>query len=337
VQLYEFNDDLALSVLKGLTRHFSDYAIYNTDNTNVLIVAKRSGRLPEPSFDRLFDGPLVAELAHVGLKGPDDIQVRKTGSKAIIEPLLAQTPVPINSDFFPFLDLNAGKARYREEVAKLFFGWGAVPLPLLEMLGVADIHYAAVTSDASFIRTQLIRDAQRSLVAFVQHTERVGSGSTLTNRFRALRDACERPGVEENWTNALHELARSSLAYLDASAGRDLLSAAVPPACRDNLPPDLRAWLDLYYAVAARDGSKMGDLADRVLGGSGEQELKYFALAAGMLGRLTSHEPDRVMRLYESYKGLVGDESTSPEITLMLALAKGSRELNTTEAPRAHL
>jgi hypothetical protein len=152
-----------------------------------------------------------------------------------------------------------------------------------------------------------------------------------------LRDACERPGVEENWTNALHELARSSLAYLDPSAGRELLSAAVPQACRDTLPPALSAWLDLYYAVAARDGRKMGDLAEQVLNATGEEELKYFALAAGMLGRLTTHEPERVLRLYESYKGLVGDASSSPEITLMLALARNKRELNTTEAPRALL
>jgi hypothetical protein len=56
-----------------------------------------------------------------------------------------------------------------------------------------------------------------------------------------------------------------------------------------------------------------------------------------MLGRLTTHEPERVMRLYESYKGLVGDMSASPEIALMLALARNKRDLNTTEAPRALL
>src|SRR5690606_12826790 len=39
LQLYEFNDSLALSVLKALSQHFSDYAIYNTDNLNALIVA----------------------------------------------------------------------------------------------------------------------------------------------------------------------------------------------------------------------------------------------------------------------------------------------------------
>src|SRR5205823_11608442 len=35
LQLYEFNDDLVESVLKGLTTQFSDYAIYNTANANV--------------------------------------------------------------------------------------------------------------------------------------------------------------------------------------------------------------------------------------------------------------------------------------------------------------
>ena len=44
LQLYEFNDDLVMSVFKSLSQHFADYAIYNTDNTNILIVAKPDGR-----------------------------------------------------------------------------------------------------------------------------------------------------------------------------------------------------------------------------------------------------------------------------------------------------
>jgi len=94
---------------EGLSRHFSDYAVYNTANADIVIVAKRFGRLAEPKLERLFGGPLAAELARVGLRGPDDILVRKTGSKAMLEPLLATAQVPANSDYFMWLGRAYGR------------------------------------------------------------------------------------------------------------------------------------------------------------------------------------------------------------------------------------
>jgi spermidine synthase len=322
LQLYEFNDDLALSVLKALSRHFTDYAIYNTDNANVLIVAKRSGRLGEPSFDRAFAGPLAVELARVGVNGPDDLLVRKTGSRAVLEALVAESRVPVNSDYFPFLDLNAGAARFREDIATLLFTSSTVPLPFLEMLNVAKVRYSAVTSDAGFRRTQLIRDAQANLSVLRGDTAAGNASDTsLTDLLRALRASCA-AGFERSWADALHALARESLAYLDADAGAELLTSAAPPACRDRLPADMRRWLGLYTAIAARDGHAMGDAAEPLLDENTAPERKQYALTAAMLGRLAAHESERVIALYEAHKDLVGDLRSSPEIRLMLALAR---------------
>jgi spermidine synthase len=336
LQLYEFNDDLAVSVLKGLTRHFSDYAIYNTDNANVMIVAKRSGRLPEPALEALLQGPLRDELARVGLRDPNDFVVRKTASKAIIDALLADTPVPANSDYFPYLDLNAGKARFREQFAWVFYNWSAVPLPLLEMLRVADVDYAAVTSDPSFRRTQLIGNA-RTTLATLAHDAPSAPGSPLMNWFSVLHETCGDRGTEQNWSEVIHPLARDTLAYLDSRAAGELLAAAVPPACRDRLPADLRPWLALYSAVAARDARGMAEAAEPLIDGTESRGFRYFALTAAMLGRLMSHDPERVVTLYETHKSLVGELNSSAEVRLMLALAKHGPELNTTEAPRSRL
>jgi len=43
------------------------------------------------------------------------------------------------------------------------------------------------------------------------------------------------------------------------------------------------------------------------------------------------------VQLYEQHKDLIGSLSSSPEITLLLALAKNGRDFVTTEAPRALL
>jgi spermidine synthase len=340
LQLYEFNDELALSVLKGLSRNFADYDIYGTDNLDILIVAKRSGRLSEPSFDRLFSGPLAAELERVGLRGADDFLIRKAGSRAVLEALLADTPVPTNSDYFPFLDLNAGRARFRGDVSTLFNGWGIAPLPLLDMLGVADVRYRTVTPDSSFRRTRLIQYARTRLSALTGSPVLEASGdardSTLTDWLRALRPFCG-TGFEERWSDAVHALARDTLAYLDADEGANLLAAAVPADCRAEASEDFREWLDLYAAVAARNGAGMATVAEKLLGGTAAADRKRFALIAAMLGRLATHEPERVMALYEAHKGLVGDLRSSPDVRLILALAKSRHEVTTTEAPRSLL
>jgi spermidine synthase len=339
LQLYEFNDDLALSVLKALRRHFADYDIYNTDNVNILIVAKRSGRLPEPSFNRVFGGPLAAEIARVGLKGPNDLLVRRTGSRRVLEALLADARVPVNSDYFPYLDLNAGKARFREDVATLFYGWSIVPMPLLDLLNISNVHYRAVTSNHTFRRTELIHSAQARLASLTGDTtlEALSSADTrLTDWLRVLRATCGQ-GFEQSWADALQALARDTLAYLDPDDGAALLAASVPAACRDRLPPDIRQWLDLYAAVAARDGRSMADIAERLLDHTTATDRKQFALTAAMLGRLATHEPERVISLYEQHKDLVGDLHANPEIRLILALAKHPEEVTTTEAPRSLL
>ena len=343
LQLYEFNDTLAFSVLKGLSQNFDDYAIYNTDNLNVLIVAKRSGDLPEPSFDRLFSGPLAAELAHVGLRGPDDVLVRKTGSKAILEPLLAEARVPANSDYFPFLDLNAGEARFREDVSTLFQTWSIVPIPLLEMLGVADVRYEGVTPVDSFQRAQLAGSTRVNLALLApgiapSALDNAGAlDSTLTSLLRVLRASCGL-GFERSWAEAVHALARETLPYADPHTGAALLDAASPTGCRDSLSADMRALVDLHTSVAARDGHKMAEAAEKLLDGSASQDVKYYALTAGMLGRLAIHEPERAVQLYESHSDVAGDIGSSPELRLLLALARSRHAaVTTTRAPRALL
>jgi predicted membrane-bound spermidine synthase len=340
LQLYEFNDDLVLSVLKGLSRHFADYHIYNTDNLDILIVAKRSGRLPEPSFDRVFAGPLAAELARVGLKGPDDLLVRRTGSRAVLEALLADSRVPVNSDYFPFLDLNTGKARFSGNTSLLFQGWSSVPLPLLDMLNISNVNYRAVTADDSFQRTELIRNAQARLSALRGDTAPDAPGragnTPATDWVRALRASCA-AGFEQAWGDALHTLARETLAYLDPDAGAELLTAAAPPACRDRLAVPTRQWIDLYTAVAARDGHNMAELGEQLIDQTTAPDRKQFALTAAMLGRLSTHESEHAIALYDKHKDLVGDLRSSPEIRVMLALAKKRQTVDTTETPHSLL
>jgi spermidine synthase len=335
LQLYEFNNDLVLSVLRALSRNFSDYVIYNTDDVNVLIVAKPSGTLSEPSFGTVLSGALGAETARVGLHAAEDFLVRKTGTAAVLEPWLAQSVVPANSDYFPFLDLNAGRARFRQQVATLFFEWSVAPLPLLEMVGVSELDLGKVTPDATFERTLSI-DLARSIHAALVGGGEVGKGSeaksvgpTITT-LGLLSRYCESSTAEETWLLGLESLAHSTLARLDPAAATELLDAVVPPACRAQRSSLVLAWFALYRAVAARDALGMVTAAESVLtfDRTSEPSRRRYALAAAMLGHLSSGRAEKALELWEKRAEIVGALEATPELELLVTLARGEPALH---------
>lgn len=328
LQLYEFNDDLAVSVFKSLSENFADFAIYNTDNTNILIVATPDNQLRTPAFGTLFNGALGTELARVGIRGPDDFLVRKTGSRAAIASILSGSGTPANSDYFPYLDLNAGRARYKEEVATLFFGLGLAPLPMLEMLEVGQFSPANVTPDRSFARTQKIAEAYAlyaalTNVATSEPNSPRSRDDTLVLLLSSLRNTCG-GATPQLWMDALHSLALSTLAYVDAETAEKLLASAIPAACAESAASPNREWFALYRAVGARDTAGMAAAATRLLEKSAAMtpEQHEYALVAGMLGFAASGKPEQGAQLWASHGGTSGgNASIGPEVRLMLSMA----------------
>jgi predicted membrane-bound spermidine synthase len=328
LQLYEFNDQLALSIFKSLSAHFADFAIYNTDNVNILIVATPQKELPTPAFETLFSGAMSDELARVGIRGPDDFLVRKAGSRASLESMLAQPGTPPNSDFFPYVDLNAGRARFKQEVAVLFFSLGVAPLPVLEMLGVSEVSPANVTPDHSFERTQKIADAYALHAAVTnaaaqRSPPRPLQDGTLAVLLGSLRDTCG-GATPELWMETVHTLALSTLAFVDSATADSLLATAIPEECARTAASPRREWFTLYREVAARDAAGMAAAATALLDGSAAMSpaQREYALAAGMLGFAASGRAELAARLWAGHAAAPdAGVPLAPEVRLMLSMA----------------
>src|SRR6185436_5591726 len=110
-QIYEADMDIVASVMKAMAPEFADFAVYNADDSNILIVATRSGVLPRSASRAFASSALQAELARVGLHRPEDIESRFLGDKKLLMPLLNASTAPPNSAYFPFVDLHAARAR----------------------------------------------------------------------------------------------------------------------------------------------------------------------------------------------------------------------------------
>ena len=323
LQLYEFTDQLAQSVLKALTQTFTDVAIYNTDNGNVLIVAKANGKLAKPDFAHVLNGTLRTELSAVGLKSPSDFLVRQSASLEIIEAILAHSPVPTNSDYFPFVDLYAGRARYREQSATMFHTWGVSTLPVLEMLGMDPFDYTAV-GQATFHRTVLINQAR------LLHDSIVSGGAPLTSELgktaavtELITRTCDVTAQQDLLLSSLHTIAQWSLAFLSAEDATALLNKILPADCMTTATPKLAAWVHLYRAVAARDAATMAGAGATVLRQTDiDDSRQYYALTAAMLGNLVDGRPDLSLALWQDRPQALQGAEPTPDVEILIRIAE---------------
>jgi spermidine synthase len=79
VQIYEMDMTILASITRAVALNFGAYALYVTDDSDVLIVATPASRLPTCDAS-VFDSPaLREELARIGVVSPGDLQERRLG------------------------------------------------------------------------------------------------------------------------------------------------------------------------------------------------------------------------------------------------------------------
>ena len=92
LQLYEINADLVVSVLKAISANFSDFAVYASNNSDIMVIARKKGQLPAPDADVLKIPAIAGALKAIHVEGVQDIEVRRIGNKRIFSRLARNLP-----------------------------------------------------------------------------------------------------------------------------------------------------------------------------------------------------------------------------------------------------
>ncbi|MEO8145858.1 MAG: spermidine synthase [Betaproteobacteria bacterium] len=307
LSLYEFDIRLAASVITALNRNFSDYAMYQTDDGNVLIVAAKTGKVP-PLSPEIFAMPRMrAELSRVGIHTLDDLAFRRLGSAATLNPMLQTLGAPVNSDYRPYVELTAPRSRFLRSQAAEFPRIGVFPLPLVEMLerDGPRWHPGALTQTNSW-RYAKVREARELHLA--RWESRLGDCAALD---------------KEEVLAVIHELALTTLAFLDTESLRPLWRRAGWLRCPEaQWPHSLRQRMALYRAIADRDGAGMLAAARASLASpSGSSEWRRYAVAAGLLAARATGDDAAARSLWKQYGlELHADGKLSPEIVMLLTM-----------------
>ncbi len=85
--------------------------MYPPIDGDILIVAWKNTRPREPDSALLALPSLKAEFTRVGVEAMPDLEALRIGGRALLAPLISSIPAAENSDYYPFLDSRAARAR----------------------------------------------------------------------------------------------------------------------------------------------------------------------------------------------------------------------------------
>lgn len=345
IQLYEFDDDLAVSILKGLSDNFSDYVIYTTDGSNILIVARNEGKLPEPDWSVLFEGDMAADLAKLDMKSESDMIVRKIVERDALVPFLNRSSIPTNSDYYPYVDLNAGRARYKLSQSNLFGSLMTPPLPVVEMLAGGRLDMNRVTSVPLLVRVEAYENAvwvYRNLVEKPSLDELGRAGRNMSQMMlyssTALRDAiqsCSLDQAPQRFRFSVFDIMSFTLPLLDAEQGVALVDAFADTDCTVAKDAETILWFDLYRAVARRDATMMSEGSRRLLAEEvGTPPILHgYLVSAAMLGDIVAGRPDDANAIWTTYAaGAYGNRELPGHVKILSSIALESSQAGSSEA-----
>jgi spermidine synthase len=331
-QLYEIDASLVASVLRALGDEFPDYAVYAATNADLLIVAGDAATLAKPLADVLAMPGVARELRRVHVESIDDLRIRRIGGKAALAPLFASYGVPPNSDYRPYLDLNAAKYRFLQQSAGELVGLGLAPVPAVAMLErrIEKLTPAPTPEGDEYLdKSEQIRRARYAHDFLLQAVppEPRGIPRQLQKDLELARTRlieCRDPQKYDVWLHALYQIARTLNPLLGAEDAGAVWERFERAPCSSLLDPGQRAWIALFKAISRRDAAAMAAGAESLLAvesglPSGHRQ---YLIEAGMTGYLAQGERAKAASLWRRYPRDI-DGADDPTLRLLSAHALG--------------
>ena len=333
-QLYEIDVDLVVSILKAIDSAFADYVVYATNDTNLLVVAKRDGRIGTPLPFLFGNEQLSAALNRISVTSPQDISIRKVADKRTLSPLLDTFPIAANSDYFPVLDQHAARTLFLKSDAKDFHVLENDALPTMEMLMGSPLAAGRteITPTSFYTKSLTAATAMALRDYFTQgrfpprddHITPQCRQEALQVR-RIFRGEAPELGPEERFDSLFHTAIRM-VPSLSPGELESVWRALEAGRGTNGLSPRERRWLDLFKAAGRRDAKEMIRASQELLSGDliPHRGALQYAVVAGMVGHLTRMDREAALALWQQYQApLCRDNEPNLLLRLLAAYSEG--------------
>jgi hypothetical protein len=272
LQIYETDMTVVASIVKALSTQFRAYTFYNLDDGDILILATPAPAFEPPDPSRLQSPQLHAALERIGVQSIFDLQTRELGNQDSLGRVLRATPVPANSDFFPFVDLNAPRLRYMKGAATDLTRLSTLPFPFIEFFQGWPVRDS--TPEPSE-RTSLSRDEAVRRALYIRRAITEGTLTQLDSMtvsalmvLDANTSQYTSPEGRTTWLKTIRFVSDATSPYLTATELAPVWAKIASSPCYRDASGENRWWADLYRAVAARDAPTVARVGTALLEGS---------------------------------------------------------------------
>ncbi|MGQ0523042.1 MAG: fused MFS/spermidine synthase [Betaproteobacteria bacterium] len=341
LQGYEIDMESVSSVIRALGSAFGNYAVYSTNGVDLLVVAWKEKQMREPD-GRVLDWPeLKPEWRRVGVDTLQDLDARRIGGKVVLHPLFRSYPVPENSDYFPYLDDRAPRARFLRHSADGLNTIRTASLPLVEMLeGYEPRHRETRLAQTAFVhRAVATRDAMAAYRVLRGEKSPDGLLRDTKSDLAVMASYCDDKNLfdDKEAMTAFVGVAGSVVPYLTREESR-LGFSALQTKCLARMGDVGTAVRELVKVVIERDAKAMrteGEALLKKLPQDADRRLWQFALNAAMLGSVVDGAYAHADALWQQYGRRVQKGDAIPiENRLLLAVAAVRMKEGTPSASR---
>lgn len=322
LQLYDMDMPLVVSIFKALSKNFSDYTVYLTaGNVDLVIVAKKQGALGSLKTDAMQFPGLRAAAARIHVNGLQDIRIREVGSKKFLDPLFQSYQVPGNSDYYPFLDQNAAKARFMGKGAGELLRLATGPIPYMHLItqydvGEPSLSTASVVSgcDMTLFARRAFSMKQYLLTGTFPEDSR--ADKRMANEINVVRKAAvdllkmsQDCGLfpETVRKELLSTAAVVMLPYLTPEELKPVWNEFEKPSCFAQMTDMEKQYLALFKAMGVRDFKRASVLSRDLLQRDAglPQNTRIYLASIGMLALIAEGNRAESLKLYHQMFGTV--------------------------------
>jgi len=340
IQGYEINSKLFFSVLKALKNNFSNFALYTPNDSDMIIIARNNKAVNQPGIAIFNNGAMEEALAKIDIHNIQDINVRFIADERILGPLIDKYSQTINSDYFPYLDLNATRARFKRENIYELARINANTVPFIDILSQNKEYSTAtnVSDRSSHSTINKLKYQAQNLFHSLHKLDGATPESPMTGKLKlmvALANSCQSINVPSTWIDTLIILATTTVPYLSANELQSMWKA-ITPGCEDGLNNEQQNWLELIKALSQRNSESIALYSSALLEQGGhwniqQQRLLFTALMTAQV-QLQKYQLAReqwqqhVVRLYQ-------DEQIPLQLLILDSLATQRNDKETTSKP----
>lgn len=328
IHLYEFDLELLVSILKAISLEFPYYSLYFADDGNLIVLAGVDKPVDAPDQAIFESMDMKAHLSTVHIHNIEDIRFRFIGDQSLYDPFIRRFTTPANSDYHPFLDLNAEKSRFLGKKVSDILNVRISAVPILDLLYDGQGPRMHNLSPTKFFPAE---DAEAAYRVYEYFTGRVFNKDNIItiaslNFLFSAGKSCAEGYNHEVWADSIFLVFSRTISYLTTSQINQMIDAVTPECGLTALPANLANWISLFKAMNESDIPGLVEASGGLLRADDnlDPDQKKFLLTTLLTGLIKAGEYGQAQGLWKNHMMdlFVAGGDVPLEIQLLLAKAK---------------